>query len=171
MDEDNLFSVEHHLLLQLLQAVIKGDVEAVKPLFDGIDTSELKKFCDKRDCSLLHIAAKNGQNDIVKLLLDKLDVNSQTNWKKETALMLAIKNNNDETVELLFNHGADINIPKIQVYTELFQIACVNGRIKMVKVLLEHGVRLYSNLESSRCKADTIRYIYCCIYYKNVFQD
>lgn len=140
-------SLDHKIHTKLLQAVRGGDVETAESLLNNIDSLKLRKYYVRknRQNSLLHVAAaEDGQNAIVKLLLEYLDVNYLTD-ERETALMLAIEGNHVETVELLFSYGANTNIPDLSVYTCLFQRACINGRGKMVKILLENGVRLYSH--------------------------
>lgn len=95
---------------------------------------------------LIHVAAKYGRTEIVKLLLKYFDVDVVTT-KRETALMLAAAQNHEATVNFLLEHGADINCetsPPYNGHTALL-LACRNGHENIVKILLEHGASVFSS--------------------------
>ncbi len=96
-------------------------------------------------------AAKKGDIEEVRLLLEKgADVNSR-NMDGWTALMLAAWNGNTETVELLLDEGADVNSKSISGWTALM-FAAANGCIKTAKFLIEKGAEVdekYDNGETA----------------------
>lgn len=138
---------------KLLRAVNKGDVTTAELLLNSFDRFHLTQYYETTTGrqSMLHVAVGIGQNRMIELLLKYFDVNSiVTKSKKQasritTPLMIAIEENHDETVKLLLNHGADFSIPERSDYIELLQRACIKGHGGMVKILLEHGLRIYSN--------------------------
>ncbi|CAG9759668.1 unnamed protein product [Ceutorhynchus assimilis] len=91
----------------------------------------------------LHIAAKNGYNDIVTLLLDhtsttySVDVNFK-NSSGTTALHLAAEFAYSKVVKTLLNHGADINC-KDNGDNAPLHFAATCQELEVVKILLERG--------------------------------
>ena len=67
-------------------------------------------------------------------------INSK-NSKGITPVFNAIKNNNFEIVNLLIDHGADLNIQDEEGYTPAFY-AVQNSGLKILEFLIEHGVDL-----------------------------
>ena len=60
--------------------------------------------------SPLHLAAKNGYEDVAKVLIDKgADVNATDN-QKQTPLHSAAENGQAEMCELLLNNGAELKV-------------------------------------------------------------
>ena len=71
----------------------------------------------------LIIAAKSGNNAMMKLLIEKgADVNANTFYIKQTALMIASHQVNMEAIELLLAHSADINISDTHGQTALSEV-------------------------------------------------
>jgi hypothetical protein len=90
------------------------------------------KKCD----TALTKAAKKGQTDIVKTLLEQgTDVNAK-DCKGHTALIKAVRWGHTETVKALLAKGADVNI--IGGYTALMWAAGY-GHTDIVQALLEQG--------------------------------
>ena len=86
----------------------------------------------------LMCAAKNGDSQVVKLLLKEgADVNAQNNYGN-SALILAVSLANYEVVTKLIEAGADINVCDNQGYTPLM-VACTNINPRLVGVCLEAG--------------------------------
>jgi hypothetical protein len=88
----------------LLAAVRKGDVAAVKALLDGglpVDT----KF--RYDRTALSFAADRGHADIVTLLLDRgANVNAADTFYKATPLVWAAQNEHVDVLKILLARGA-----------------------------------------------------------------
>lgn len=125
----------------LIQAIEKGSLEEVKSLLES-------KITKSDGDSLLHVAAQHGQTEIVEFFLDNnhFDVNSQCKTKKgkqffkTTPLMLAIDGNHSETVKLLLDRGASVNVPSLSEYQDCLINASVRGDREIIKLLLDHGI-------------------------------
>jgi ankyrin repeat protein len=127
----------------LFDAVRFSNVEAVRVLVKAVpdlNAGIIKTYAELADDAgqtLLHAAARRGETEIVKILLNAgANVNSRGRYG-ETVLLLAIDNGNVETVKALVNAGADINA-KAPDETPL-QRARREGRAAIIKVLLEAG--------------------------------
>ena len=86
----------------------------------------------------LHWAAKNGQTEIVKLLLQLpkekgIDPNARDGLDM-TPLHWAVENGHTQIVELLLQHGADPNATNTVLH-----LAAYKGHTQIVKLLLQHG--------------------------------
>ena len=89
-------------------------------------------------------ASQRGYNEIIKLLLDtsvKVNGVHTTVYGEQCALMSASKNGQIETVELLLQHGADVNLKNKRGLSALM-LASQNGHIKVTKLLLERGAQI-----------------------------
>ena len=63
-----------------------------------------------RGRTALHVAAKNGHEATVRLLLEQgADINKLSRWGQRTALQLAAIDNHESVVQLLLEMGADVD--------------------------------------------------------------
>lgn len=92
----------------LLMAVYAGHKELVEFLVHNGSNVNLK--VQEHQGTLLHIAAENGRNGVLELLITNhgLDVNAKTT-NGYTPLHVATVKGYAQTVKLLINHGADVN--------------------------------------------------------------
>lgn len=90
---------------------------------------------------MLYEGAKEGDDDVVNLLLDRgWDINSSVP-KLGTALYGAVEGNRRKTVDLLLQRNADVNMPGGFCGSPL--AAAIHGRkLDLVTKLLEHGARI-----------------------------
>jgi len=58
----------------------------------------------------LYKACENGNEAIVKYLIEQGDDINKENWKKETPLFNVYESGSEVIVKYLVEHGADINI-------------------------------------------------------------
>ena len=93
-------------------------------------------------------AAKNGDTNMVELLLDKVaDINvKENNGARRNALIYATDRGYIDIVQLLLDKGADINVHDIYDATPLI-IATENEDKEMVKLLLDKGAN--TNIQES----------------------
>lgn len=93
--------------LSLRVAVMRGDLKTVKYIFDHQGWDANAHVDQAGETTPLHIACKNGHNEIVSYLLQKgADVNAR-DWNGDTALHASVSQRHVPTVALLLEHGAD----------------------------------------------------------------
>ena len=106
------------------------------------ENHKLVSFLMEIDISLqtnnsLHEAARDGNIEVVELLLkEHVDINIQ-NENGETALMLASKNDHIQVVELLLKEHADVNIQNQDGHTAII-LAIQNVCIQISEQVGEH---------------------------------
>lgn len=89
----------------------------------------------------LHVAAQNGQNDIVKLLISKgADVEARSKWKY-TALTFAAESSHQDVVVTLLDSGADLGAVTKEGFTPLHKAVQDERRHKqkVIAILLIRG--------------------------------
>ena len=91
----------------LFDVMKSGNVEVLRQVLPAVQRYEKDS---KKQESVLEVAAKAGQVETVRILLDelKLDVN-QASKKGWTALMMAVKYGKADVVELLLERGAKLS--------------------------------------------------------------
>ncbi|KAL4811049.1 ankyrin repeat-containing domain protein [Aspergillus unguis] len=91
----------------------------------------------------LILAAENGHEGVVALLLDHgADINL-SDLNNRTALSWAAECGFEECVRVLLERGADVHIPDVQSKNALLR-AAENGHVEVVRLLLQHGADLKS---------------------------
>ena len=88
----------------------------------------------------LHITAYNGHNSIIQLLVNdyKVPINSQTTSTLGTALHYATGRGQVETVKLLIDLGAKVDI-NTKTGTTSLHVAALKTNVEMMKVLISYG--------------------------------
>lgn len=122
----------------LLLAADKGDTNIGRVLLaHGAAVNEQ----DAEDFSALHIAARNGNDAFVKMLLTDFEAD-QTLRLPNGSLPIhsAAARGNPESMELLLNFGADVNVTNNDGKTPLHW-AAGNCRWDNVQLLLDHNAR------------------------------
>jgi ankyrin repeat protein len=122
----------------LLVAAYFGILEAVETLLQSSDNNDLK---DSFGWTPLSLAAKNGHEAVVKMLLEtgKVDVNSK-DIRGQTPLSGAAKNGYLAVVKILLDTGkVDVDSEDDISRTPL-SWAAENGHLAVVKMLLETGI-------------------------------
>jgi len=127
----------------LVKMAQKGKLKNVKKLIgQGADLSYLGQCAQphvKYSCSALYSAILAGHMEVAKELLKKGKSLNLLNAKnKETALMAAVKKNNEKLVDLLVDAGADVNIENKKGVTPLI-LASWEGNLNILKKLVSGG--------------------------------
>jgi uncharacterized protein len=100
-----------HLGSALVQAVIRGDVDAVRSLLaDGADPNEPEE-CNAPHGRALYSAVYDRRYEIAKLLLEHGANPNQEVESSADAPSIAIMNSDTKMIELLVSHGAIWTIP------------------------------------------------------------
>ncbi|KAH3861103.1 hypothetical protein DPMN_024031, partial [Dreissena polymorpha] len=139
-DEDHLTPL--HEACQLKQPHI-----AKYLIEQGADTDA----CDISNGTPLLFAAAEGLTDIIDLILlktfkwkgisGKAMVLNHVDNEGTSALHLAVQNNKSQVIDLLLDHGIEINLQNNTNHTPL-HMAVITGNIAVVTQLLEHGADL-----------------------------
>lgn len=86
----------------------------------------------------LWLAASEGHEKVVKVLLDNHARVNTSDGERNTPLLLAARNGHERVVELLLEKGARVNTKNIHQEAPLAE-ACRNGHESVVKLLLDKG--------------------------------
>ena len=102
------------------------------------DPQNLHSRCIDDDSAPLHLASRQGHEDVARLLLEHgADITAQTK-DGETPVHVAMQRESDVLALLLLEHGADVTARTKDGTTPL-HLASQQGREKVVRWLLEHG--------------------------------
>ncbi|KNA13488.1 hypothetical protein SOVF_116460 [Spinacia oleracea] len=136
-----------------LNAALTGNLEFFKKMAEKLDDGQgLSKTVadvkDANDRTALHFAAREGQTEVCKYLLEelKLDVNVK-DAEGETPLVHAARQGHIATVNYLLEHGADPAIPSDLGATALHHAAGI-GNLELMKLLLSKGAPVDSQSDS-----------------------
>ncbi|MCP5491894.1 MAG: ankyrin repeat domain-containing protein [Chlamydiales bacterium] len=93
------------------------------------------------DYTLLHLAAIEGNKDIVEMLLAKDVKVDVQDVMGTTPLHLAAKKGNKDIAKLLLNRGAKVDVQDAEESTPL-HLAAFKGNKDIVELLLQHGASI-----------------------------
>ena len=125
---------------QFLEAASSGDVPRMKYLlYKGTDIDTTSKSEGRRSALLL--AAKNGREQAVKVLLEKGANFATKDSFDYTALHLAAQHGEISVVQVLLDKGADLEA-KTSIGDTALHCAAESGYESVVQVLLEKGADL-----------------------------
>jgi len=135
----------------LVQAARNGRREMVRLLLDqGVWLNR------GQQAEALIGAASGGHDPTLLLLLEGgADVNAPRDVSHDTALHAAVPRHRYGTVELLLDHGADINARGILGFTPLFSAVC-SVDVEMTALLLRRGANTSARADDGRSVWDLI---------------
>jgi uncharacterized protein len=135
----------------IIEAAIRGDVEVLAELLQTEDVNT----ADEDGWTALHVAARIGNFDVVRILLGtpQIDVNAKNKWKS-TPLMIAAGSGNLPVVELLLRHtGTQVDI-QAEYYGRTATIeGAAKGHLAVVKTLVSHGANVNATDKTGRNSA------------------
>jgi ankyrin repeat protein len=106
----------------------------------------------------LYVACKNGDNDIVELLLEKGANLNEKNEQRQTALIIAIQENQEkshlEVIETLLKAGADLLYTDITGHTAL-DWAKQNNDDDVIRLLIQYAPSPTSSISSTVSSVST----------------
>ncbi|KAI8498541.1 hypothetical protein Bbelb_237430 [Branchiostoma belcheri] len=130
---------------RFFQAVWDGDVETVRrSLEEGVNVNmRLQTYSPLgwTGDTALHVACREGRDEVVKLLIkNQADLNV-TNGFGVTGLHVACRQGHDKVVELLIKNQADLNVTNGAGDTGL-HVACRGGHDEVAELLIENQADL-----------------------------
>jgi|SRR5579884_2045525 len=121
-------------------AAYRDDLNMAKMLISA--GADMKVRTRLGDLTPLMMAAKNGNAEMIRLMLDaKADVN-ETSANGTTTLMFAAASGDAASVQLLLDRGADVNAKDITNGQTAVMFAAAGGRTEAVKLLAQRGADL-----------------------------
>ena len=162
------FSMNLHATIidDILSAVRRGDVELLEKCLSHLSNPDecLNRIYDEdmQICTLLTIACLNGHQNILDMILNnyKPDLEVQNNIlfgdenKKPqtctnvTVLWVAAAMNSFQMVQLLVEHGANVNHTTKTNSTPL-RSACYNGNLQIARYLINRGADVHITKENN----------------------
>ncbi|CAK38721.1 uncharacterized protein An04g04570 [Aspergillus niger] len=123
-------------LLMITKAGIRGGVWLL------LTQSDVRlEITDQNGQTPLSLAAENGQEDIVQMLLERGASVETKNSDSQTPLSLAAANGHERIVQMLLKKGATTETRSSKDQTPL-SLAAENGHEKIVQMLLEVGAAI-----------------------------
>lgn len=121
----------------LLNAISDGDVNAVREqLAKKVDVN-----AKEEGTTALHLAASQGNAEIVSLLLEAGANPNIRDEEKQTPLMMLYGENASEILDLLLRAGAKVNVKDAEGRTPLM-VAAEEGNIEAIQTLLTAGAKV-----------------------------
>ncbi|KAG5539326.1 hypothetical protein RHGRI_019779 [Rhododendron griersonianum] len=138
---------------QFLNAARTGNLDLFKKLAAQLDDGNglAQTVADVKDANkrgALHFAAREGQAEVCKYLVEELKLNVDTKDEDgETPLLHAARQGHITTVKYLIECGANANIPSELGATALHHAAGI-GDIELMRFLLSKGVDIDSQSDA-----------------------
>jgi ankyrin repeat protein len=116
----------------IMLACKNGHLSCVRHLFqNGANLNDIGE--NGYNCLLLSV--ESGNKDLVKYVIDKVDINFRTSMNGDTALIIATRKNNTEIVSLLLINNADKSIKENYKGCTAMDIAKENENIEIISLL------------------------------------
>ncbi|PRQ41797.1 putative ankyrin repeat-containing domain, acetyltransferase A, auxiliary subunit [Rosa chinensis] len=141
------------IVQQFLNAACTGDVDLLKKLAGKLDEGKglAKTVDDIKDANkrgALHFAAREGQSEMCKYLLEELKLDVDTKDEDgDTPLIHAARLGHTDTAKLLLEYGANPSIASDLGATALHHSAGL-GNIELLRYLISKGVDVNSQSDA-----------------------
>ncbi|XP_062004664.1 uncharacterized protein LOC133721905 [Rosa rugosa] len=141
------------IVQQFLNAACTGDVDLLKKLAGKLDEGKglAKTVADIKDANkrgALHFAAREGQSEMCKYLLEELKLDVDTKDEDgDTPLIHAARLGHTDTAKLLLEYGANPSIASDLGATALHHSAGL-GNIELLRYLISKGVDVNSQSDA-----------------------
>ena len=117
----------------------------------------------ERSATPLMIASETGQLDVLKLLIcSRAHLDNAEVGTGRTALMLAIENCHVDVARCLVDAGANLEVENEEGLTAL-ALACGNGSLEVVKLLLEVELRAEPDMRSNPVRSKLAHFKQCLV--------
>ncbi|XP_050406124.1 uncharacterized protein LOC126821692 [Patella vulgata] len=151
----------------------RSQIEAKEKIKLLVENGGNKDTMDIYNNKIIHVACKNGELEIVKYLIDELNINVNTRgFENQTPLMNCIWSSICplDKIKLLVENEANIDTMDIN-NDKIIHVACKNGELEIVKYLIDElninvNTRGFKNLTplmncilSSICPLDKIKFL------------
>jgi ankyrin repeat protein len=136
--------ISWHVQYQLCHAAAEGKTTRVKLLLlTGASPAGSNAIY-----SPLHFAARYGQTETARMLLDAgANVNSMGTWQ-QTPLMEAVHSRSENTIGLLLARGASVYVQDVNSGTALWHATKIRNA-RVVQLLMDYGGRNCTDAESA----------------------
>ncbi|UKZ64246.1 uncharacterized protein TrAtP1_005465 [Trichoderma atroviride] len=119
----------------ILAALKNGSFDLARLLLEQEEDLNVKIGSKKQ--TILHVAISEGQTDIAKLLIDRVDLALQ-DADRQTPLFVACSYGRTEIAELLIQHKVNLMTPDKKRRTPL-HAACANCHLEVARLLVDNG--------------------------------
>ena len=138
-DSAQINALNEQGLSPLYQAVVLNFPDIVALL---IEEGANPDFVEKEGgWSCLQLAASRNQQEIVEILVNKVNDIDFRDQFGQTAILIAARNGHCDTVKLLADSGANLEIPKQDTEETPLLRALIYGHEKTAITLIEHGAQ------------------------------
>ncbi|KAK6991363.1 serine/threonine-protein phosphatase 6 regulatory ankyrin repeat subunit B [Biomphalaria glabrata] len=145
-DNDLILGLIKNRCTGLMKSIMFGNIDTVKLLLDKKASVTMTNLNAERTLCLTCI---NGDTEMIRLLLDyKSNVDQTMNSDLTTALMVTSKIGKSETIQFPLRYKAEIN-ERNHDFETVFSLACKNGQIVIVKLLLDNEANVNQHIDSN----------------------
>ncbi|CAH1799596.1 unnamed protein product [Owenia fusiformis] len=141
-------AVDLQQMTALHQAATHDEKEVARML---IEHGANLRCADEDGATPLHYACSEGNEEVVQMLFDageKLDgwvtisqMVTDQDYERNTALHLAVVNQNYEVVKICLKKGSDVNTHRLHYNTPL-HLAATAGDVRIIELLIEYKARV-----------------------------
>lgn len=145
------FSIKYRNWLHFMEAAMKPTSFFMFYFFWVIVSSNVYGWTINKNKRFLKAVIKNNYESVTSKIEDGINLNYQDKVSKDTALILAARNNHLKLFKLLFVNDADINLCNALKQTPLM-VAAESGSLSIVSYIVEKVDKSYLNKISFKAR-------------------